>query len=128
MQIRDLEEQLAALQKAVGASQQAKDAVAAAGNASLLIPHSKSDRYDYDAGRQQHEEMDEDTHFHPKVESPLALSASPEPLPATNGQALAEELFVTLLYIPGCRTQHVLMTLFFLLGDNNHRDWRERLP
>jgi hypothetical protein len=92
MQIRELEDQLAALQKAVGASQQAKDAISAAGNASLLVPHPKGDNYDYDMGSQQREDMDEDTTFHPKVESPLPHSASPEPIMSTNRQALSEEL------------------------------------
>lgn len=97
MQIRELEDQLAALQKAVGASQQAKDAITAAGSASLLLPPPTGDEYDYDMKQQQREEMDEDTPFHPKVESPLPHSVSPEPLMASGGQALAEELFVALL-------------------------------
>jgi len=97
MQIRDLEEQLAALQKAVGASQQAKDAIAAAGNTSLLVPRQTSDSYDYNMEHQHREEMDEDFAFHPKVESPHPHSAPPEPMLATSGQALTEELSVILL-------------------------------
>lgn len=109
MQIRELEEQLATLQKAV----HVKDASGGgSGSSSFLVPPLQNE-YDYDYEQLDHhqalgDDMDEDVDGSPlpKVESPLPHTISPDPAEHANPD-LMDELYVS--------PPSVLLTILFLV-------------